>query len=243
MVQFVGVSEPVPLWVSVPDVARFVFIGTRADDPYGHTAYRYATGTSLTSLTPLTPVYTDLEPIAYYTQQKLLPFVPIEKILQFVPEVLWELSEFGLERREHIVLTPDGRWYLNTPIAEVNFFAVNDSEVDVVLDENGLIRFSDERMSPAFTYDSLGRLVPMISASKIEVAYAVRRRPEFPDDAIAYKVAARVLRAMAFESSGFYSSIRVGAVSFSFKDAKEIDRKASEFERLCYRLIREVVGL
>lgn len=241
MVNFVGVSEPMPIWVAVPDVSRFVFIGTVMEDPFGHTAYRYATGTSVSNLQPLTPVYSDLEFIASYTQHKLLPFVPIERILHFVPEVIWELSEFGLARREHVILTPDGRWYLNTPIAEVNYCAIDDCPVDVIVDKNGLLRLSDDS-APFVTYDSYGRLVPILVANKIEIAYAINRRPEFPDDAIAYKVAARVLRAAAFESSQFFSSIRVGAVSFSFKSPKEIASKASEFERLSYKLIREVVG-
>jgi len=241
MVSFVGVSEPVPVWVAVPDVSRFVFIGTIVADSYGHTAYKYATGTSSENLQPLTPIYSDLESIASFTQRKLLPFVPLERILQFVPEVVWELSEFGLARREHVILIPDGRWYLNTPIAAVHYCAIDGEQVEVQVDENGLLRFAGD-LSPFVSYDSYGRLVPIIAAHRIEIAYAIGRRPEFPDDAIAYKVAARVLRAAAFENSQFFSSVRVGAVSFSFKSPKEIAAKASEFERLSYRLIREVVG-
>jgi hypothetical protein len=68
-------DTPIPVWVSVPPVSSPVFIGTRSEDPYGHSFYQYFTGTSISNLQPIEVTDDDESLLANATSEKLLPFV------------------------------------------------------------------------------------------------------------------------------------------------------------------------
>jgi len=91
-------DTPIPVWVSVPPVSSPVFIGTRSEDPYGHSFYQYFTGTSISNLQPIEVTDDDESLLANATSEKLLPFVsplalmPFVKTAKVASVVVWTSS-------------------------------------------------------------------------------------------------------------------------------------------------------
>jgi hypothetical protein len=230
-------DTPVPVWVSVPPVSLPVFIGTRTDDPYGHGFYQYFTGASLSSLNPVSVTDEDETVFADITSERLLPFVAPAALKPFVRTAKLQALAFGLPCREHIILLyddPTGRWWLYQPIAEVNRLVV-DGEVLAARVVDSQIYVGDEPLTmPA----SSNRAVFSVPARMIEIHYAVGVASPVVYEALPYLVAAAYLKAAASEQSSIYDAIRVGAVSFSFKSAKDISAKSRELERIAYRMLR-----
>lgn len=230
-------GSAIPLWVSVPPVNTPVFIGTRDTDPYGHSFYQYFTGTVVTALTPIVGIDVDAIEIAQATANKLLPFVDPNALFPFVQTAKLKMLQFGLARREHIVLSyedADYRWWLYTPIAEINKLTINSTPVEAEL-SNGQISVGG---SPITVFDGRGHAVFSITARTIEVAYAIGNASLVIEEALPYFVAAAYFRAASDEQSGVLESVRVGAVSFSFRPVKELRDKAAQLERLGYQILR-----
>lgn len=233
----VKVGSEVPLWVSVPPVNIPVFIGTRSEDPYGHAFYQYWTGTSIDKLSPVSVIDVDAIELAQKTSERLLPFVHPNSLFPFVQTAKLKVLQFGLARREHIVLLSDEidyRWWLYTPIAEVNKLVINGQSYEVEL-RDGLIYLDGRAI---VTLDGRGRAVFNISANTIEISYAIANSSLVVDEALPYFVAAAYLKAASDEQSGILESVRVGAVSFSFRSVKELKDKAAQLEKLGYQLLR-----
>jgi len=230
-------GSAVPLWVSVPLVASPTFIGTRDSDPFGHQFYNYFIGTSIDSLTPITAIDHSAPEIAYTVSEKLLPFVSPDTLLPFVQTAKLRLLQFGLPRREHIILTADDpaqRWWLYAPIAEVNKFVIDGVSYDAKL-RGGDIYIEDRQVT---ALDGSGKAVLLIPASALEVHYAISAISPIIDEVLQYFVAAAYLRAASDQQSGIYESIRVGAVTFSFRSVKELKDKADQLEKLGRQLLR-----
>lgn len=233
----VKVGSEVPLWVSVPPVNVPVFIGTRSEDPYGHAFYQYWVGTRIDKLTPIAVTDVDAIELAHRTAERLLPFVHPNSLFPFVQTAKLKVLQFGIARREHIVLLADDadyRWWLYTPIAEVSKLAINGQSCEYEL-RDGLIYIDGHAI---VTLDGRGRAVFNISANTIEVAYAVGNSSLVVDEALPYFVAAAYMKAASDEQSGILESVRVGAVSFSFRSVKELKDKAAQLEKLGHQLLR-----
>ena len=230
-------GSAVPVWVSVPVVASPTFIGTRDSDPFGHQFYSYFVGTSIDSLTPIQVIDHDAPEIAYAVSERLLPFVTPDTLLPFVQTAKLRLLQFGLPRREHVILSiddPAQRWWLYAPIAEVNKLVIDGSEFEAEV-VGGNIFVGSEQIT---TLDGSGRAVILIPARTIEVHYAISAVSPIVDEALQYFVAAAYLKAASDQQSGIYESIRVGAVTFSFRSMKELKDKADQLERLGRQLLK-----
>ncbi len=234
----VSFGSSVPLWASVPVVSRPVFIGTRSADPYGHSFYAYFVGTSITTLTPITPTELDDSAIAFRTAERLLPFVDPVTLVPFVRTAKLRLLPFGLARREHIILTfhdPTQRWWLYAPIAEVNRLVIDDEIYDDVRIVNGDLFIGDDRIT---MLDQDNKAVLLVPARTIEIHYAIDTLSPVVDEALPYFVAAAYLKAASDNQSGIYETIRVGAVTFSFRSVKELKDKAAQLERIGLQMLR-----
>lgn len=233
----VSVGSEMPLWVAVPSVSVPVFIGTRSVDHYGHSFYQYFTGTSSDSLRTVTAVDTQAVDIANLAAIQLLPFVDPVALVPFVPIAKMRLINFGLERREHVVLSPespDERWWLHAPIAEVNKIVVDGTPVDYEL-RDGVIWVDG---APITQVVGNGKAVLLLSCNLFEIHYAIGRQSPMVDEALIYFVAAAYLRAASNKESGVYDSIRVGAVSFSFRPIKELRDRAVQLEKIGLQILR-----
>jgi hypothetical protein len=230
-------DTPIPVWVSVPPVSSPVFIGTRSEDPYGHSFYQYFTGTSISNLQPIEVTDDDESLLANATSEKLLPFVSPLALMPFIKTAKLQALSFGLPRREHVILIyddPSGRWWLHQPIAEVNKLVIDGEELTARV-VNSQIYAGDEQLTIP---DGSDRAVFAVSARVIEVHYAIAAASPIVYEALPYLVAAAYLKAASNEQSSIYDSIRVGAVSFSFKSAKDLAAKSRELERIAYRMLR-----
>lgn len=237
MVFVVYVGSEVPLWVSVPVVSRPVFIGTRDIDPYGHTFYAYYVGTAVNALTPIQVIDQDAPEIAVVTADRFLQFVDPQALVPFVQTAKLRLLNFGLARREHVVLTyedPTQRWWLYAPIAEVNKLVIDDEHYTPQLID-GDIYIDDDRMT-VLSEDN--KAIILIPARTIEIHYAIATLSPIVDEALPYFVAAAYLRAVSDNQAGIYETIRVGAVTFSFRSVKELKDRASQLERIGMQMIR-----
>jgi hypothetical protein len=233
----VVIGSEAPLWVSVPVVSMPTFIGTRDSDPYGHTFYNYFVGTSIDSLTPVVVIDQDAPEIAYAVSERLLPFVHPDALMPFVQTAKLRLLSFGLARREHVILTrddPASRWWLYSPIAEVNKFVVDGVYYEATV-INGDIYIGSDKVTQL---DGNGRAVFLIPAELVEVHYAISTISPIVNEALQYFTAAAYLRAASDQQSGIYESIRVGAVTFSFRTVKELKDKAQQLERLGFQLLK-----
>jgi len=237
MVQFGSV---VPLWVAVPPLSVPVFIGTRAEDPFGYRFYRYFVGTAVSALTPIVGTDPDAAVLAAETRDRLLPFAPLDALEQHVPAVQARLLPYGLPRREHVRLTaddPDSRWWLYAPIAEVHRFLVNGEPVSVTILSGQL--FSEESVAVTVP-DRDFRAHFVISAYEVEVHYAIDWASPVVRDALPYFLAAAYLRSVAERESGLYDTLRVGAVTFSFRSVKDWAARAAQLERTGWRMLASV---
>jgi hypothetical protein len=237
MVQF---GSAVPLWVAVPPLSVPVFIGTRAEDPFGYRFYRYFVGTALSALTPVVGIDPDAAVLAVETRDRLLPFAPLDAIERHVAAVQARLLPYGLPRREHVRLTaddPDSRWWLYAPIAEVHRFIVDDEPVLVTIRSGQL--FDQEGVAVTVPdRDFRARLT--IPAYQVEAHYAIDWASPVVRDALPYFLAAAYLRSIAERESGLYDSLRVGAVTFSFRSAKDWAERAAQLERTGWRMLASV---
>jgi len=230
-------GSEIPVWASVPPVSLPVFIGTRSEDPYGHSFYQYFTGTHISSLRPLEVSDDDESWLANLTSEKILPFVSPLNLIPFVKAAKLQALQFGLARREHVILTyddPTGRWWLYRPIAEVNKLVIDGEQLEVEVIDSQIFAGSEQLTVP----DSYNRSVFIVSARIIEVHYAIMSVSPIVYEALPYLIAAAYLKASSSEQSSIYDSIRVGAVSFSFKSVKDVRAKARELEQIAYRLLR-----
>lgn len=233
----VSVGSAIPLWVSVPTVSLPVFIGTRSVDEYGHAFYQYFTGTSANSLQIVSAIDTEAIDVANITSVQLLPFVDPAALVPFVPIAKMRLLNFGLERREHLVLSPespDERWWLHTPIAEVNKLVIDGKPVDYEIRDSVIYVGG----TPITQIVGGGKSVLLISCNSFEIHYAIGRQTPMVDEALIYFVAAAYLRAASNKESGVYESIRVGAVSFSFRPIKELRDRAIQLEKIGLQILR-----
>jgi len=230
-------STAIPVWVSVPPVSSPVFIGTRAEDPYGHSFYQYFTGTDISSLQPLEVSDDDESMLANLTSERILTFVSPYKLMPFVKTAKLQALQFGLAHREHVILTyddPTGRWWLHQPIAEVNKLVIDGEEYDARVIDSQIYVGNEQLTVP----DSNNRAVFTISARMIEIHYAVMAASPIVYEALPYLIAAAYLKAASNEQSSIYDSIRVGAVSFSFKSAKDLRAKSRELEQIAFKMLR-----
>jgi hypothetical protein len=237
MVQF---GSAVPLWVAVPPLSVPVFIGTRAEDPFGYRFYRYFIGTAASTLTPISGIDPQASVLAAETRDRLLPFAPLDVLEQHVSAVQARLLPYGLPRREHVRLTtddPDGRWWLYAPIAEVHRFLVNGEPVSVTISSGQLI---DQEGSAVTVPDRDFRARLVISAYEVEAHYAIDWASPVIQDALPYFLAAAYLRSVAERESGLYDTLRVGAVTFSFRSAKDWTERATQLERTGWRMLAAV---
>jgi hypothetical protein len=237
MVQF---GSAVPLWVAVPPLSIPVFIGTRAEDPFGYRFYRYWAGTTLSELTPIVGTDPDAAALAAETKERLLPFAPLDALERHVPAVQARLLPYGLPRREHVRLTvddPDSRWWLYAPIAEVHRFIVNGEPASVTIRSGQL--FSQEGVAITVP-DRDFRAHLVISAYEVEVHYAIDWASPVVRDALPYFLAAAYLRSVAERESGLYDTLRVGAVTFSFRSVKDWAARAAQLERTGWRMLASV---
>lgn len=233
----VQVNSELPLWVSVPTVSIPVFIGTRSIDPYGHTFYEYFTGTSAHSLRRIAVSDPEAVEIANMTSNMLLPFVDPVALVPFVAFAKMKIAHFGLPRREHIILTINDyteRWWLYAPVAEVNKLVIDGVEVTPEV-ANGIIYVNGQQVNQLI---SGGKSELTIYANSIEIHYAIGKQFPMIEDAIPYFVAAAYLRAASERDSGIYESIRVGAVSFSFRPIRELREKAIQLEKTGLQILR-----
>jgi len=235
MVYFSGTV--IPVWVSVPPVSSPVFIGTRLEDPYGHSFYQYFTGTDISNLQPIEVSDGDESFLANLTSERILQFVSPYNLMPFVRTAKLNALQFGLARREHVILTfddPTGRWWLHQPIAEVNKLVIDGEQVDASVVDSQIFVGNEQLTMP----DNYGRAAFIISARMIEIHYAVKAISPVIYEALPYLIAAAYLKAASNEQSSIYESIRVGAVSFSFKSAKDLRMKARELEQIAYKMLR-----
>jgi len=230
-------SAAIPVWVSVPPVSSPVFIGTRLNDPYGHSFYQYFTGTSVSDLQPIDITDEDESFLANITSERILSFVSPYSLIPFVRTAKLHALQFGLPRREHVILTyddPTGRWWVYQPIAEVNKLVIDGELVDARVVDSQIYVGEEQLTIP----DGYGRATFLVSARLIEIHYAVKAISPVVYEALPYLIAAAYLKAASNEQSSIYDSIRVGAVSFSFKSAKDLRMKARELEQIGYKMLR-----